>query len=273
MTQSRAIFVDIDGTYASRGVVPDAHVDAVRAARAAGHLVFLCTGRPASALPPSLTGAGFDGVVGAAGAYVDLGGDVLADVRFPADLARRTIDALDAHGTLYILETPDGLYAHPGSPALIERVRRAYLGDAAVNGASPMPIIESEDLHAVEFGKVVCFRGDTPLVEIAREIGDEVAVVPTSIQNVGDGAGEVYLSHVNKAVGIRVVMERLGLDRHDVVAFGDGLNDLEMLEFAGTAVAIEGADPRVLAVADRTTAGPESAGLAAAFADLGLIGA
>ena len=50
----RAIFLDVDGTYAIHGKVPDAHVGAVRAARAAGHKVFLCTGRPVSALTREL---------------------------------------------------------------------------------------------------------------------------------------------------------------------------------------------------------------------------
>ena len=57
-----------------------------------------------------------------------------------------------------------------------------------------------------------------------------------------------------------------------MIAFGDGLNDVEMLELAGIGVAIEGADPRVLAAADRTARGPEHEGLVAAFAELGLTG-
>ena len=67
------------------------------------------------------------------------------------------------------------------------------------------------------------------------------------------------------------MIEELGMSREQVVAFGDGLNDLEMLEFARLAVAIEGSDPRVIAAADRVIPGPERAGLAPAFAELGLV--
>jgi hydroxymethylpyrimidine pyrophosphatase-like HAD family hydrolase len=49
------------------------------------------------------------------------------------------------------------------------------------------------------------------------------------------------------------------------------MNDLEMLEYAGVGVAIEGAHPRVLAAADRTAGGPRLEGLATAFAELGLV--
>ena len=46
-----------------------------------------------------------------------------------------------------------------------------------------------------------------------------------------------------------------------------------MLEFAGTAVAIEGSDPRVLKVADRVAAGPQQEGLVSLFVELGLVAA
>ncbi|WP_430868828.1 HAD hydrolase family protein [Demequina aurantiaca] len=272
MLKPRAIFLDIDGTYASHGVVPPGHVDAVRAARAAGNLVLLCSGRPASALPDSLTSAGFDGFVGAAGAYVRIGGKVLSDVRFPTELAARTVSALDKHGMLYILESPEGLFARPGALGLIERARRLYAGNDDSAEARRTPITSADNLHQVPFGKAVCLDGDTPIDEVVREIGPEVAVVTMSIEDAGSAAGEIYQSHLNKSVGMRIAMEHLGLTVDDIVAFGDGLNDLEMLQFAGTSVAIEGSDPRVLAAADRTAKGPQEEGLRAAFAELGLVG-
>ena len=100
--RQRAIFLDIDGTYAAHGVVPDAHADAVRAARANGHKVLLCTGRPFSMFPPHVLDAGFDGIVAGAGAWVRIDGDVLQDIRFPADLGLRAAAALDAAGALVI---------------------------------------------------------------------------------------------------------------------------------------------------------------------------
>ena len=65
-------------------------------------------------------------------------------------------------------------------------------------------------------------------------------------------------------------MDALGSRAEDVVAFGDGLNDVEMLEYAGAGVAIEGSAAPVLAAADRTAAPPAEQGLVAAFAELGL---
>ena len=80
------------------------------------------------------------------------------------------------------------------------------------------------------------------------------------------------MAGTHKAVGIQVVEEHLGLDRADIVAIGDSANDIEMLEYAGVGIAVEGGHPAVLAVADRTTAGPAGNGVALAFEELGLLG-
>ncbi|WP_228374199.1 HAD hydrolase family protein [Demequina phytophila] len=271
----RAVFLDVDGTYAHHGAVPDAHVDAVRRARRAGHLVLLCTGRPLSLLPDHLTAAGFDGYVAGAGAYVVLGDEVLVDTRFPAALAARAIEALDAHGALYFLEAPDATHARPATidamSAYLPRRDARSDGEERGRRAVTSALRPSEDLSGVAFGKITSFHAEAPLVEIARTIGPEVAVIPSSIPDLGPGAGEMFLADVHKAVGIAAVVERLGLAREQVVAFGDGPNDLEMLEYAGVSVAIEGSAPALLALADHVAASPERSGLAAAFADLGLL--
>ena len=56
--------------------------------------------------------------------------------------------------------------------------------------------------------------------------------------------------NVTKATGVAFVAERLGFTREATIAFGDGENDLELLEWAGYAVAVSNADERLLAVAD-----------------------
>jgi hypothetical protein len=55
---------------------------------------------------------------------------------------------------------------------------------------------------------------------------------------------------VTKGSGLAFVAEHLGFRAEDTVAFGDGENDVELLEWAGFGVAVANAHPRVLAVAD-----------------------
>ncbi|QXQ08735.1 HAD hydrolase family protein [Paeniglutamicibacter sp. Y32M11] len=69
----QAAFLVVDGTYADYGVVPKAHAAAVCTARATGHKLLLCTGRPLSMLPTHILEVGFDGLEASAGAYVEGG--------------------------------------------------------------------------------------------------------------------------------------------------------------------------------------------------------
>lgn len=270
----RAVFLDIDGTYADHGDVPPAHATAVRRARAAGHLAFLCTGRPKSMVPHRILEAGFDGFVGGAGAYVEVDGQVLADVRFPPAVAARTVEVLLQHDVAFLLEATEGLWGPPGVDERVARHLEPHLRAGDADRSRPFDLLDNlrmtDDLADASFGKVSCVESPTLIPELARLIGPEVAALPSSIPDLGAAAGELYLVGVHKAVGMRLVVSTLGMDPANVVAVGDGLNDLEMLEEAAVGVAIEGAHPRVLAVAARVAAGPQHGGLATLFAELGL---
>jgi hypothetical protein len=69
------------------------------------------------------------------------------------------------------------------------------------------------------------------------------------------GALMMLPAGVNKASGVWAALRELGVSRHNLVAIGDGENDLALFEFAEHAVAVQNADPLVQRVADRTTEG------------------
>lgn len=73
---------------------------------------------------------------------------------------------------------------------------------------------------------------------------------------------EVMAEGVTKATGLARLCAHLGIDRADVVAFGDALNDVEMLRWAGRGVAMAGADDVVRDAADETTVSNDEDGVA-----------
>ena len=75
----------------------------------------------------------------------------------------------------------------------------------------------------------------------------------------------------SKAETIKVVADQLGISREDIVAFGDGLNDIEMLDYVGTGVAMGNARPEAKAVSNHVTATNNDHGIAKALKELGLI--
>lgn len=82
---------------------------------------------------------------------------------------------------------------------------------------------------------------------------------------------EVMSSKVSKGKALAAVAERLGVQQAEVLAIGDGLNDLEMLRWAGTGVAMGHAHPDLLAAADWVTTEGPGDGVWEALRHFGLI--
>lgn len=97
------------------------------------------------------------------------------------------------------------------------------------------------------------------LLAAAREVvGDLAEFTHSSI----DGLLEVSAAGVSKATTLAQLCADRGIAAADVLAFGDMPNDLAMLAWAGTAYAVAGAHPEVLAAVERHTGDPVDDGVA-----------
>jgi len=84
-------------------------------------------------------------------------------------------------------------------------------------------------------------------------------------------AVDILPNDCSKAVGIGKILDLAGLESENCYAFGDGLNDLEMLSFVGTGVAMGNAVPHVKAVADVITSSSNEDGILSGLIEIGLL--
>ena len=75
----------------------------------------------------------------------------------------------------------------------------------------------------------------------------------------------------SKAKGIKKLIARLGFDMKDVYAFGDGLNDIEMLKEVGTGIAMGNAHEAVKMHADFVTSHVAEDGIVNGLKKVGLL--
>lgn len=75
----------------------------------------------------------------------------------------------------------------------------------------------------------------------------------------------------SKAVGISKIIQASGVDKNNVYAFGDGLNDMEMLHEAGVGVAMGNAVPDLKKVADYITESVDNDGIFLGLKHFGLL--
>jgi Cof subfamily protein (haloacid dehalogenase superfamily) len=74
---------------------------------------------------------------------------------------------------------------------------------------------------------------------------------------------ELASPEVSKGSGMQFVADHIGFGAAQAIAFGDGENDVELLEWAGYGIAVADAHPRLKAIADWNCPGPSEAGVAA----------
>ncbi|MGV1004505.1 MAG: HAD hydrolase family protein [Candidatus Nanopelagicales bacterium] len=277
----KAVFLDVDGTYVNdRGVAPASAVAAVRAARAAGHLVFLCTGRSMAEMWDHVLAAGFDGIIAAAGGYTEIAG-VVTDHKFlPRAIVDEAVAFFDEHGTEYILECNDGLHGSAGAPARLRELVFGGVTDEAILaeleiGVGPFieHLIVGDDTATLTVNKMAFLGSDLPISVVGEHFGDRLTVHPGTVPAFGANSGELSLPGITKATAIEAALARIGVERADSIGIGDAGNDLEMLDFVGVAVAMGNATEAVKAAAQFVTAVADADGIAEAFGKLGLIGA
>lgn len=70
---------------------------------------------------------------------------------------------------------------------------------------------------------------------------------------------DIVLDHVDKRTGLAQLCQRLAISADEVMAFGDNLNDYQMLQFAGTAIATANAREEIKAISDQVIGPCETA--------------
>jgi hydroxymethylpyrimidine pyrophosphatase-like HAD family hydrolase len=251
------IALDVDGTILDHdGELTDRVRDAVRAVADSGRHVVLSTGRSLVATTPVLDRLSLThGYAVTSNGAVTLRLDPLLDGGFElADLVtfepREALSMLREH-------LPQAVYAVEDFGAGFRLT--APFPDGELIG--PMTIVPFEELLDGRATRVVVRSPEhTPedFLELVERLG-----LRGGSYTVGWTAWlDIAPEGVSKAHGLAFVARTLGIDARDVLAVGDGRNDLEMLAWAGRSVAMGQAPPEVLEAADEVCADVYADGLA-----------
>lgn len=266
----KLIFLDIDGTLTPPGsnVPPDSAQEAIRLARRRGHGVCLCTGRNYGLLSPLLA-YGFDGVIGSTGGYVKWGEQVLYDCPMTRSQQERSMEVFRRSGIYRTVESRDHAYTDEafktflresaGSNSELLRWREQVENSLHIR---PMAEYRGEPIYKIVFMS----PGRERLTEPMAELEEEFAFCFQGTDELGVVNGELINRQYNKGTALRRLSEHLGVPLEDTVAFGDSMNDLEMLETAGLGICMGGGSPALQSAADEVCPPLEEDGLYRAFA-------
>ena len=262
MFTPKIIFFDIDQTLYIKNEqrIPDSTRIALKKLRERGIITAIATGRTIGVLPNPIRElideCGIDMIVSINGQYVQYQQDKL--VSFPLDTptVERVIDALTqknisyafaCHSVLAVSHLDDNLLAAVGDshlPYIVDKL--AYLRE---------PVYQ-----------MLGFYPDTQTAELHQLLPDNVQTVRWH-----DVGADILDKHGSKARGIQAALTQLGLTMDEAMAFGDGLNDMEMIRSVAFGVAMGNAEPELKAVAQYVCPNIEDDGIYRALVDLGII--
>jgi len=239
----KLVALDIDGTLLDHeGRLPDHIRDSVNMIKTAGVRVVLSTGRGWSATQPI-----FDALELPAGPAVCSNGAVLVNYP-PFELAR--VATFDPGPVIRrVLELA------PNARIAVEvigvgfRLNRAF-PEGDLNGEMIFETVD--ELCAQPASRIIVRAPDVPqsaFVELADRIGMHGVSYAIGWSSWLDIAPE----GINKASGLEQICTQFGIRPRDVLAIGDGFNDIEMLQWAGRGVAVGDAAPGVQEYADHVT--------------------
>lgn len=224
-----AVFFDIDGTlWGKDNKIPDSTKEAIRLLRKNGHLTFICSGRTRVFInSEELLSMEFDGILSGCGTHIEYQGEDLLYRKIDDELLKKSVQMFYDYDMPMVMEGRHMLYM---DPEIISRDGYGrYLLDVAKDYM--MPIRDNQEHW--EASKFSVLIGGKKYREVIEKLSDDYDFLVH-----GEFVMEVIPKGFSKATAIAVICEKLGIDRKDTYAFGDSANDVDMLEYAGTGVAM-----------------------------------
>ncbi|MBQ9615664.1 MAG: HAD family hydrolase [Selenomonadaceae bacterium] len=254
----KAVFFDIDGTLidVTKGQTHITHPvrKALRRLQQGGHRIFLATGRPYAYLDAELLSFGFDGFVLMNGALVLLDDQEIFRDPLPKDRVEELCRLAEQEHVEYILQGSHHVYLRPDYRLMED----FYTG---INISLEL-FVREFDSRKLDIFKLEFFTERTDVDELYQSMihmpGMTGITDPFHLKNL-----ELYAEKNTKATGILHALEYLGIPVEESYAFGDGLNDVEMLQTVGHGLAMDNGHPDLKAVADAVVPSIHEDGVAA----------
>ncbi|HEY8392665.1 MAG TPA: Cof-type HAD-IIB family hydrolase [Capillibacterium sp.] len=253
----KLIAADVDGTLldSKRNLTPET-IKAIREAVAAGVIFTICTGRPIQGVEPIIEKIGLDlPFITYNGAMIVTGKS--RKILYAQNMRGEDVIPVYRLGkslrTTVILWVNNQFYVSP-------------LGQDANNygeitRTQPLPVENLDELIARGVTKILFYDDPEKINRWLETIGP--AVPPTVNYCTSQPFLLEFFDHeVSKGNALARLGAYYGLTREEIIAIGDGQNDLSMIKYAGLGVAMANADPAIKEEADYVTSSNDENGVA-----------
>lgn len=278
--EKKLIFLDIDGTILPvNGEIHRTVKEGLKEARKRGHQIFICTGRSHRMLPKSLDDVELDGIVASAGSDIWIHGQNVCREVLEEGLLKETISLLEQMETIYILEGFQRVYVSkrgksilsesvpvPGDNPEIVRWKKFFNSQKNVGDIEAW---KEEQAPIPKLSFITWSREEAERVYHALNEKFHVVFFPPRTDQFFNG--ELISRTANKGTAVRWTAEYLKVGVQNTVAFGDSMNDYQMIEQAACGVVMENGDPKLKEIADRVCESVEADGVIKELRRMGVV--
>ncbi|MCM2532938.1 Cof-type HAD-IIB family hydrolase [Neobacillus pocheonensis] len=257
----KVVILDIDGTILPHGkTVSHATKDAIQQLKDKNMKVVIATGRAPYFSDSIIQETGVDSMVFFNGAYAYHEGKEIYKNAIEKNILKNVhLLSHDYQHPLTFLGGTSFKVTDLSHPFVIE----AFRHDPWKPELAPSQFWLEHDIYQLflhcELEEEIHYQAKVPELDFRRW------------SSTGSRTCDVNLSNSNKAVGLTKLLERLGIAPDEALAFGDGLNDIEMLSLVGMGVAMGSARKEVKEAANMVTLSAEEDGVRYGLERLGLI--
>lgn len=261
MENYKILFLDIDGTILKPDdTIEDSTKTAILEMKKQNIEVVLATGRPLheiSELAEELQVTSFIGYNGALGIYE--GETIFAEPMQPEDV-RYILDVAAANGHEVVCYTDAKNYlTNPESQSVKVFLKQFHLRQNAVI---------TEDAIDKILGVTIITAGKNG--DSFYNFTNDIHFSQVNVEGM-QHCFDVIRDNVNKGIGVEFLLKKLGIKREESIAFGDGMNDREMLSSAGEGFAMGNAHPDLFQYAKHKTTAVTDSGIYNGLKSLGLL--
>ena len=274
----KAIFLDVDGTLvAGHMEMSDKVKEAITKARLNGHKVFICTGRNKAGIKKELESVEFDGIVASAGSYVEINNKVIHSAYFDKLLVDKITNIFNTNNIFYNYECTDMTF-------MSDEMVQLFVGGVNFDkGNSELERLRAQQHDKFNIKDMSCYTNQKihkicfisldqeVLNQAVRMLEQDVNVIIHDMFDVTTINGELISKINNKATGIQYAIDYLNIDKENTIAFGDSMNDYQMIEAAGYGIVSYLAPEKLKAIADDTFEDPDNDGIYKCMKQLKLI--
>lgn len=256
MGKKKYLFFDIDGTLLAggyAGYVPESTKLALKKLKEAGHFTAIATGRAQWMAKKYMHELGFENMVSDGGYGITIQDQLLGIDPLPREDVIALIRECEEKGFLWGIQVENSDTRLVPDGRFFEATKDGYLKSKIVPGLDP------EQFENIYKAYIACREEEEQRLETLKR-------VPWCRY----GPEYFFVEPLEKAKGIRKIMDYYGADYRDVIVFGDGDNDLSMFTGEWTGVAMGNATPRLKEKADLITTDVDHDGIYNACLKLGL---